>query len=949
MIRSAFVPVFVLMLAAWSGLAQESTRSAVLIVPTNEPTGLNIALAAAGAKMVGKPSESNNTEWAANNLIYAGIGSWRSRSNSAPQHITLSFNQNRTATIHAVVIDTMITEPTASALLDLPLVVRLAAAPENKSEAFVTITNAFLRKMFGRQLITFPPTDAKFLRFSFQTNYGGPVFQAGKLEVYEAGPEKSVVTNLAVNLAASAAGGAIVRFSAPQTNIAQLIDGQVENDGWMTLDNILPTEVVFAFRNDRRALIDKVVLNPHSKRPKDSRPKRVSISVSSDHPLDGFEEIGVFALDQAGRDQEFLINRSGRFVKLRVLENYGGTNVSLGEFRVIEGSAPDYRSLLLKPIGPATPSVTPAVANEVPLATGVKETEPNNRVGESIKLDSGKTISGSISPRSDEDFFSFIVPGPGAEVMTLELEGRPNVRTTVVLLDAAGQELKRYDPTRPPTQQARLSWKVEPGRYFVRIYEPPSSIVLVWDSSSSMQGREKKLQQAIETYISQVKPSERLQLVQFSRTTAALLPDFTSDPVQLKAAIRSQFKLASGTAFYDGMTNAMALLEKVEGNRAIIVMTDGMDSSSKLSYEALWKQIEDKRIRIYAIGLGGNLNQVSSRTGTSPRRTLKHISMATDGWEFFTEDPDELAGLYDIVAEDLRSEARYAFTPRFGLGRGMLKVSAGSIERIPPPSSVVELIFDSSGSMREKLDGRRKIDIAKEVMLQTIDGLPEERQVALRLFGHRLASQLPGARFDSELVVPAGPLDRARLKEQISRLQPMGTTPIAYSLAQVKNDLAKFSGDRALVLVTDGREEAGGDPEAVLRELRANGFAMRLIIVGFGLKGEVREDVRRLAEDYGGRFFDASTTTELRQAIRHAVLEVPLTIPFKVLDAGGVSLGEGTTGQGDLPLPEGVYTLLVDAPGKKITVPNVRIGKDASTKVFIRKEGADFNVQTQAP
>ena len=135
----------------------------------------------------------------------------------------------------------------------------------------------------------------------------------------------------------------------------------------------------------------------------------------------------------------------------------------------------------------------------------------------------------------------------------------------------------------------------------------------------------------------------------------------------------------------------------------------------------------------------------------------------------------------------------------------------------------------------------------------------------------------------------------------------------------------------------------------MLRELRASGFAMRLIIVGFGLKAAVREDVRRLAEDYGGRFFDANSTTELRQAIRHAVLEVPIALPFEVLDAGGVSLGEGTTGKADLPLPEGVYTLLVDAPGKKITVPNVRIGKDASTKVFIRKEGAEFNVQLQAP
>ncbi|HTD66626.1 MAG TPA: VWA domain-containing protein, partial [Candidatus Limnocylindria bacterium] len=799
--------------------------------------------------------------------------------------------------------------------------------------------------------ISFPPTALKFLQVNFQTNYGGLAFQASKLEVYEAVPEKSIVADVAINLAAPAAGGAVVRFSSPQTNLTQLFDGQVSNDGWMTLDNNLPTEMVLAFRGDRAALIDRVVLNPQSKRPKESWPRRVSISVSAEHPLDGFEEIGIFAIEPEPREQEFRVRRRGRFVKLRILENQGGTNASLGEFKVIEGRADDYRSLLMTPIR-AFASSSKGEANTNALAAvavGIPEAEPNNRSVQAVDLVSGKTMRGSIDPRSDEDYFSFKVPGPGAEVMTLELDGHPNVRTSVSLLSEAGSELKRFDPARPPAQQARLSWRVEPGRYFLRIYEPPSSIVVVWDSSSSMSGREKKLQTAIETYISRVRPSERLQLVQFSRNTAALLPDFTSDPGKLQAAIKSKFKLSGGTSFFDAMTNAMTLLDKVEGNRAIIVMTDGADSSSRLSYPAFWKQIEEKRIRIYSIGLGGNLNQSSGRTGASPRRTLKHISMATDGWEFFTEDPEELGVLYDIIADDLRSEAKYAFTPRFGLGRGALQVSAGSIDRISPKTSVVELIFDASGSMREKIEGRRKIEIAKEVMSQTIDGLPPERQVALRLFGHRMASQKIEARFDSELVVPAQLLDRALLKERINRLQPVGTTPIAYSLSQVTNDLSSFSGDRAVVLVTDGREEAGGDPEGVLQQLQKQGFKVRLIIVGFGLKPEVREDVRRLAENYGGHFFDANTTTELRQAIQHAVLEIPMTLPFKVVDSDGIMLSEGTTGKGELKVPAGVYSVLMDAPGKEIAVPNVRVSPDARSKVFVRKEGAQYTVQVQGP
>ena len=98
-------------------------------------------------------------------------------------------------------------------------------------------------------------------------------------------------------VAAAVAGGAIVRFSSPQTNIAQLIDGQVENDGWVTLDSLLPTEVVFAFRNDRLALIDKVVLNPHSKTTVTAYLESSLASAQADDRFQ-FERHGYFVADR---------------------------------------------------------------------------------------------------------------------------------------------------------------------------------------------------------------------------------------------------------------------------------------------------------------------------------------------------------------------------------------------------------------------------------------------------------------------------------------------------------------------------------------------------------------------------------------------------------------------------------------------------------------------------
>jgi hypothetical protein len=99
-------------------------------------------------------------------------------------------------------------------------------------------------------------------------------------------------------------------------------------------------------------------------------------------------------------------------------------------------------------------------------------------------LSSGSPHAGS----SEEDVFRLAIPGTAPPVLTLELLGRPNIRTSLTLLDAVGKSLKRFDPGAVPAQQRAFSWTVEPGEYGVQVTEPPISMVLIWDTSGSMEG-----------------------------------------------------------------------------------------------------------------------------------------------------------------------------------------------------------------------------------------------------------------------------------------------------------------------------------------------------------------------------------------------------------------------------------------------------------------------------
>ena len=126
-------------------------------------------------------------------------------------------------------------------------------------------------------------------------------------------------------------------------------------------------------------------------------------------------------------------------------------------------------------------------------------------------------------------------------------------------------------------------------------------------------------------------------------------------------------------------------------------------------------------------------------------RILKQAAMATNGRFFFARTAKELQGFYQQVANELRTVSRYDFaadaqpwdrSPQRG----------GDGERIPavaaPPQ--IELILDASGSMKRKLQGRMMIDIAKDAMVQIIEGLPDDLQVALRVYGHRIREGRPG-------------------------------------------------------------------------------------------------------------------------------------------------------------------------------------------------------------
>lgn len=190
-----------------------------------------------------------------------------------------------------------------------------------------------------------------------------------------------------------------------------------------------------------------------------------------------------------------------------------------------------------------------------------------------------------------------------------------------------------------------------------------------------------------------------------------------------------------------------------------------------------------------------------------------------------------------------------------------------------PVSHDLEIILDASGSMRGRIDGRTKIKIAEETLINLAEKLAGRTDLALavRVYGHQFHRKAKNCR-DSKLEIPFGPVDPARIKALLKRIKPKGYTPLAYSIGQTRNDFdLKADRARTVVLITDGLETCDGDPCRVARRLAADGIGVTIHVIGFGLKQGEAAKLKCLTEPSGGLLLEAGNAGELIAALDRVV------------------------------------------------------------------------------
>ncbi|MEM8771532.1 MAG: VWA domain-containing protein [Pseudomonadota bacterium] len=198
------------------------------------------------------------------------------------------------------------------------------------------------------------------------------------------------------------------------------------------------------------------------------------------------------------------------------------------------------------------------------------------------------------------------------------------------------------------------------------------------------------------------------------------------------------------------------------------------------------------------------------------------------------------------------------------------------------------MVLDGSGSMWGQIDGKTKIEIAREVIGDLLGDWNSGAELGLIAYGHREK----GACDDIETLVEVGPVDVDAVMAKVNTLNPKGKTPISASVRRAA-DALKYTEEKAtVILVSDGLETCEADPCALANELEASGVDFTTHVIGFDVAEADAASLSCLAENTGGKFFSASNASELTTAMAETVAAVtePEPEPAPAAEEEGVKL-----------------------------------------------------------
>jgi Ca-activated chloride channel homolog len=365
-----------------------------------------------------------------------------------------------------------------------------------------------------------------------------------------------------------------------------------------------------------------------------------------------------------------------------------------------------------------------------------------------------------------------------------------------------------------------------------------STVALLVDSSQSMSQRMPAVRQAAELLAKNLGTRDKIVVAPFNHRVGAITGP-TSDVATTSQAIGA-ITSGGGTAILDAVDHMATLLHGVEGRRAMILITDGFDENSTIDVQAVVQKLQAEQITVYTVGMGGV-------TGVSlhGEGTFRKLTEGTGGRAFFPWREIDLLSVANEIANDENSRYLITYTPtnqnKDGTWRAITvdvpkgyhaRAREGYRAALPPPirPQIEFRITDKSSRYVNVAAG--DVDVLEDGVKQSIDTFQEAIDpVAISLLIDRSGSMTRSAEVvketarefvkavrpedslamitfaDQPFVEHAMSTNRQLSLDAIDKYKPLGGTALYDALWDALQQLKRVTGRRAIVVLTDGRDE----------------------------------------------------------------------------------------------------------------------------------------------
>ena len=435
-----------------------------------------------------------------------------------------------------------------------------------------------------------------------------------------------------------------------------------------------------------------------------------------------------------------------------------------------------------------------------------------------------------------------------------------------------------------------------------------STYTLLIDCSQSMSRRIDFVQEAADRLLRHLRTNDRVIVAPFTKTLGVITGP-TTDRETVTNAI-GVMRAGGGTAILDALTELPQLLRAATGRQAVVLITDGYDEHSTQTREDAIRAVKSAQATLFVISIGG-----VAGVSLKGERELRDLAEQSGGRAFFPSREEELPHVHELIASDVQQRYLLAYTPtnqridgawhRIGVKTSnpafAVRTRPGYFAPKPPPVRATLEFGVTTDDHQPAQIAAQDLEIFEDGVKQTIDTFEEAVApisivLALDASGSmRAASESvmeaaksfvralrPGDQLalllfaDEAVMVHDLTTNRRWTVDAIDQYKASGGTALNDALADALNRLKVVDGRRAIVVLTDGRDENG--PGTAPGSRHSFGDVLGLVgqldvaVYGIGLGPKVdRPVLEKIASTSGGEAFFPETVAGLEGEYRRAI------------------------------------------------------------------------------